>query len=281
MGYEPLDLSLANFTLSRLPPSRPFLWRRGSVPFHFQPWNPDQGLAYQPKILFGKNSYLTFALCRLIQDSLIAIVGRWPNIETPTKLANRDEPMLIVLVNVVCFFGGTVLPYEFWDALPVVSAMNRDYTATAALTGMLALIFQEPPVDVGSLACKDPERDGEPYRWFIPVGSPETGGTNQQLPWSFLGTHLDFSGYVLIFRAFLQLERTGSYSCPPTIRLEKRDSCDEMYSTNRCIPAWSPASIRTELPSIKQFREKMGSDPAFLKFNFLPHFATFSCKTLQ
>jgi hypothetical protein len=180
MGYEPLDLSLANFTLSRLPTSRPSLWRRGSVPFHFQPWNPDQGLAYQPKILFGKNSYLTFALCRLIQDSLIAIVGRWPNIETPTKLANRDQALLIVLVNVVRLFRGTVLPDELGDAYPIMSAMDWDYAATAALAGIFALVFQEPSVNKRRFTTEKPERDGEPYRWFIPAGSPVTNGISQQ-----------------------------------------------------------------------------------------------------
>jgi hypothetical protein len=50
--------------------------------------------------------------------------------------------------------------------------MNRDYAATAALAGMFALIFKEPLVNMGSLASEDLERNGEPYRWFIPAGSP-------------------------------------------------------------------------------------------------------------
>ena len=65
-----------------------------------------------------------------------------------------------------------MLPDELGDTYPVVSAMNWDYAAAAALAGMYALIFQEPLVNVESLACKDPERDSEPYRWFIPSGRP-------------------------------------------------------------------------------------------------------------
>ena len=79
---------------------------------------------------------------------------------------------MIVLVNVVCFFGGTVLPDEPGDADPIMSAMDLDYAATTTLAGMFALVFQEPSIDVGSLASEHPERDGEPYRWFIPAGSP-------------------------------------------------------------------------------------------------------------
>jgi hypothetical protein len=65
-----------------------------------------------------------------------------------------------------------VLPDEPGDTYPIVSAMNRDYAATAALAGMFALIFKEPLVNMGSLASEDLERNGEPYRWFIPAGSP-------------------------------------------------------------------------------------------------------------
>ena len=65
-----------------------------------------------------------------------------------------------------------MLPNELWDTDPVVSAMNWDYAATAALAGMFALILKNPSIDVGSLACKDSERDGEPYRWFIRSGKP-------------------------------------------------------------------------------------------------------------
>jgi hypothetical protein len=65
-----------------------------------------------------------------------------------------------------------MLPDELWDADPVVSAKNWDYMAATALAEMFALVFQEPLVNVGSLARKKLERDGEPYRWFIPVGSP-------------------------------------------------------------------------------------------------------------
>lgn len=54
------------------------------------------------------------------------------------------------------------------------------------MASMFALVFQEPLVNVGSLACKKLERDGEPYRWFIPAGSPVTGGINQQLSGFFL-----------------------------------------------------------------------------------------------
>jgi hypothetical protein len=65
-----------------------------------------------------------------------------------------------------------MLPDELGDTYAVVSTTNWDYAATAALAGIFALIFQEPSIDEGSPACKDPERDGEPYRWFIPAGSP-------------------------------------------------------------------------------------------------------------
>jgi hypothetical protein len=108
----------------------------------------------------------------LIQDTLIAIISSLPDPETFAKFANRDETLLIVLVNVVRLFGGTMLPDELGDAYPVMSAMDRDYAATATLAGMFALIFQEPLVNVGRFASEDSERDGEPYRWFIPVGSP-------------------------------------------------------------------------------------------------------------
>ena len=37
------------------------------------------------KILFSKYAYLTFALCRLIQDALVTIVGRLPNAEPFTQ----------------------------------------------------------------------------------------------------------------------------------------------------------------------------------------------------
>jgi hypothetical protein len=89
-----------------------------------------------------------------------------------TKLANCDESLLIVLVNVVRLFGSPMLPDELGDAYPVMSAIDLDYAAAAALAGMLPLIFQEPPVNLGSLACEELERNDEPYRWFIPVGSP-------------------------------------------------------------------------------------------------------------
>jgi hypothetical protein len=65
-----------------------------------------------------------------------------------------------------------MLPDELWNTYAVVYTTNWDYAATAALASILALIFEEPLVNVGSLACKKLERDGEPYRWFIPVGSP-------------------------------------------------------------------------------------------------------------
>jgi hypothetical protein len=79
---------------------------------------------------------------------------------------------LIILVNVVRLLCRTVLPDELGDTDAVVSTTNRDYAATAALAGMFALIFKNPPIDMGSLACKDSERDGEPYRWFIRSGKP-------------------------------------------------------------------------------------------------------------
>lgn len=65
-----------------------------------------------------------------------------------------------------------MLPHELGDTDPVVPATDWDYAATAALAGMLDLIFQEPLVNVGKFASKDPERDGETYRWFIPPGRP-------------------------------------------------------------------------------------------------------------
>jgi hypothetical protein len=65
-----------------------------------------------------------------------------------------------------------MLPDELGDADPVVPAMDRDYADTAALASMFILVFEDPFVNMGSLACEHPERDGEPYRWFIPVGSP-------------------------------------------------------------------------------------------------------------
>jgi hypothetical protein len=91
--------------------------------------NPKQGPSDFQKVPFSKNSNFTFALCQLIQDTLISIVGRWPNIETPTKLAYRDETLLIVLVNVVRLFGGTVLPEKLGDTYAVVSTTNWDYAA--------------------------------------------------------------------------------------------------------------------------------------------------------
>ncbi len=72
----------------------------------------------------------------------------------------------------MCLLGGTVFPDELGNTYAVVSTMNRDYAATAALAGILALGFEDPFIDVGSLACEHPERDGEQYRWFIPAGSP-------------------------------------------------------------------------------------------------------------
>ena len=79
---------------------------------------------------------------------------------------------MIVLINVVRLFGRTALPYELGDAYAVVSSTNWDYAATAAVAGMLALIFQEPLVNEGSLVCEELERNGEPCRWVIPAGSP-------------------------------------------------------------------------------------------------------------
>jgi hypothetical protein len=111
--------------------------------------------------------------------ALISIVGRLPNTETPAKLTNRDESLLIVLVNVVGFFGGTVLPDELGDTNPVVSATDWDYAATAALADMLALVFEDPLVSMQRFPTEEPERDGKPCRWFIPSGRPETGGINQ------------------------------------------------------------------------------------------------------
>jgi hypothetical protein len=94
-------------------------------------------------------------LCSPIKHALIPIVSRLPNAKAPTQLANRDETLLIVLMNVVSFLSGTVLPDELGDAYAVVSTMNWDYAATAALAGMFALIFQEPLVNMGSLACEE------------------------------------------------------------------------------------------------------------------------------
>ena len=65
-----------------------------------------------------------------------------------------------------------MLPDELGDSRPVMSAMDWDYAATAALAGVLALVFQDPPVDKRRFTTEKPERDGEPYRWFIPAGSP-------------------------------------------------------------------------------------------------------------
>jgi hypothetical protein len=78
-------------------------------------------------------------------------------------------------MNVVHLFGGAVLPDEFRDADPIMSAKDRDYAATAALAGMFTLVFENPSIDMDSLACKDPEMNGEPYRWFIPAGRPLPG----------------------------------------------------------------------------------------------------------
>jgi len=62
---------------------------------------------------------------------------------------------------------------ESWAlSYAVVYTTNWDYAATATSADMFALIFQEPSIDVGSLASEDPERDGETYRWFILPGSP-------------------------------------------------------------------------------------------------------------
>jgi hypothetical protein len=118
-----------------------FLWRRGSVPGYFEPWNPDQGFAYPLKILFRKNPYLAFSLWGPIKHTLVTIVSSLPNPEALAKLANFDEALLIVLKNVVRFFGGTVLPDEFGDTYPVVPTTNWDDATTAALACMLALIF--------------------------------------------------------------------------------------------------------------------------------------------
>ena len=79
---------------------------------------------------------------------------------------------MIVLVSVVRFLGGTMLPEELGDTNPVMSATNWDYAATATLAGMFALVVQEPSVNMERFASEEPERDGEPYRWFIPAGSP-------------------------------------------------------------------------------------------------------------
>src|SRR5271157_1220695 len=141
--------------------SWPFLWRAGTVPSYFQPWNPDQGLAYPLKILFSKNSNFTFALCRLIQGTLVTIVGRLTDSKPFAQFPNRDKTLLIVLVNVVRFFCGSMFPDEPGDADPVVSATNWDYAATAALAGMFTLVFQEPSVNMERFAS-EPERDGEP-----------------------------------------------------------------------------------------------------------------------
>jgi hypothetical protein len=143
-----------------------------SLGIYFESRDPDKGLAYPLKILFGKYPNLALSLWLLIQDTLISIVGRLPDPETFAQLPDRDETLLIVLVNVMRLFGGTMLPNEPRDTYPVVSAMNWDYAATTALAGMFALIFQEPLVDKRRFTTEDPERDGEPYRWFIPAGSP-------------------------------------------------------------------------------------------------------------
>ncbi len=47
-----------------------------------------------------------------------------PDPETFAKLANRDEALLIVLVNVVGLLGGTLLPDELGNPNPVVSAVD-------------------------------------------------------------------------------------------------------------------------------------------------------------
>ena len=135
---------------------------------HFRSWNPDQHPTDPLKILFGKKPYFAFSLRSPIKPTLIPIVRRLPDLETPAKFAHGDEALLIVLMNVVRLFGGMVLPDEVGNTYTVVYTTIWDYTATAALADMFAMIFQEPLVNVESLACKDPERDGEPYRWFIP-----------------------------------------------------------------------------------------------------------------
>lgn len=131
----------------------------------------DQGPANPLKILLGKHSYLAFSLCGQVKHTLITIIRRLPNSKALTQLADRDETLLIVLINVVRFFGGTVLPDEPGDTDAVVSSMNWDYAAAATLAEMFALIFQEPSIDMGRFTS-ELERDGEPYRWFIPAGSP-------------------------------------------------------------------------------------------------------------
>jgi hypothetical protein len=50
-------------------------------------------------------------------------------------------------------------------------------------------------------------------------------------------------------------------------------------SAQQLLNLW-PFACRTLNPPFN-ILIKTGSDPAFLKFNFLPHFATFPCKTLQ
>jgi hypothetical protein len=106
-----------------------------------------------------------------VKDTLVTIVSRLSNTEPSAKLAYRDEALFIVLINVVCFLSGPVLPDELGNTYAVVYTTNWDYAATATPADMFALVVQEPFVDVGSLASEDPERDGEQYRWFIPAGS--------------------------------------------------------------------------------------------------------------
>jgi hypothetical protein len=108
----------------------------------------------------------------LIQGALVTIISRWPDPEPSTQLANRDEAIQIVLVNVVRMFGGTMLPDELGDTYAVVSATNWDYAAATVLAEMFALVFEEPPVDKRRFTTEKPEGNGEPYRWFIPAGSP-------------------------------------------------------------------------------------------------------------
>jgi hypothetical protein len=84
-------------------------------------------------------------------------------------------------MNVVGFFSGTVLPNELGDTYQVVSAMNWDYATTAALAEMFALIFQDPPVDMGRFTTEELKGNTKSYRWFIQPVRPVTGGINQQL----------------------------------------------------------------------------------------------------
>lgn len=95
-------------------------WARRFHTCHFKSWNPDQGLAYPLKTLFGKYPYLALLLCGRVKDALITIVSRLPDPEAFAKLANRDEAPLIILVDVVCFLGGTMLPNELGDTYAVI-----------------------------------------------------------------------------------------------------------------------------------------------------------------